>query len=135
MLERAYSLVDEYSRFDYIHITNRLTVASSSWDFLTTTATTRRVLFISLKLPPLGFIKVNFDGNVKNARGGASYAIQGPDSNLLVAGRSHLFEPSIPRAELRASWASIICARQVLWKRGSLLRMIPLQLLAKSRMS
>lgn len=47
VLERAYSLVKEYSHFDYVDIAGLLAVALSSWNSLATPATTSRVLFIS----------------------------------------------------------------------------------------
>lgn len=123
VLERVYSLV-KYSRFDCVDTASQLAITSSSWNFLATLAVTRRVLIISWEPPSLGFVKLNFDNNVRNARGGAGFVIRDPDTRLLTATGSPLFEPSIRRAELRAAWISIIYASQVLELRGSLLREI-----------
>lgn len=60
------------------------------------------------------FVKVNFDDSVRDAKGGIGYVIWDPDSRLLAATGSHLFEPSIHRVELCDAWASIIYTRQVL---------------------
>ena len=62
----------------------------------------------------LGFVKVDFDGSVRNERGGAAFVIHGPDGRLLAASESHLFEPSILVAELHATWAGVTFARQQL---------------------
>ena len=60
------------------------------------------------------FVKVNFDGSVRDDRGGVDYVILSSDAKLLIADGSHLFELSIPGVEIRAAWADIICARQEL---------------------
>ncbi|XP_073101236.1 uncharacterized protein [Elaeis guineensis] len=48
-----------------------------------------RVLSISWEPPPSGFVKINFDGSVRNGRGGAGFVIRGPDGRLLTVGGSH----------------------------------------------
>lgn len=55
-------------------------------------------------------MKVNFDGNIRDAKGGVGYVIQDLDGMLLVAGGSCLFKPPISEAELRTAWVGIIYA-------------------------
>lgn len=71
---------------------------------------TCRVVFISWELHPSGFLKVNFDGCVKNTRGGIGFVIQGPDARLLAAGESSLIEIFVLCHELQIAWAGILCA-------------------------
>lgn len=49
--------------------------------------------FSSLRFPPSRFVKINFNGNVRNGRGGADYVIRDPDAKLLATKGSHLFKP------------------------------------------
>lgn len=51
----------------------------------------------------MGFVKVNFNGNVRDTTGGTGYVIQSLDNRLLVVGGSRLFVPSIPKIELRVA--------------------------------
>ena len=43
-------------------------------------------LFDFLGAPPLGFVKINFDGSVRDGRDGTGYVVRGPNSRLLAAG-------------------------------------------------
>lgn len=72
-------------------------------------------LYSSSGSPPLGFVKVNFDGSVRGALGGAGFVIRDSEGRLLAAGGSFLYEPSVPGAELRAARAGITCAIQELY--------------------
>ena len=45
--------------------------------------------------PPSRFVKVNFDGSVRDNSGGIGYVIHSPDGRLLAAGGSLLTEMSI----------------------------------------
>lgn len=63
-------------------------------------AASQRVLFISGESPPFGFVKINFDSNMKDGMDGAGIVIHDPNARLLVARDSHLFELSIPKIEL-----------------------------------
>lgn len=107
VLERACCLAAEYLRFD---AATGPFDTPDHWDSLAASAATRRVLFISWEPPPSGSVKVNFDGSVRGGRGGAGFVIRGPDARLLAAGGFHLYEPSVPTAELHAAWAGITFA-------------------------
>lgn len=74
----------------------------------------RRVLFIFLESPPLGFIKVNFDGSIKDAKNSTGYVIRDSEGRLLAIDGTTLFEPSILETELRVALTSIIYAIQKL---------------------
>ena len=65
------------------------------------------------ELPPSEFVKINFDGSIRDGRDGAGYVIRGLDV-MLAARSSHLFDPFVLRVKLRAAWATIICARHEL---------------------
>ena len=88
VLERAICLALEYCQFD-------TTIPSLDnpipWSSLAAPAATYRVQSISWELSPLEFVKINFDGSVRDGRGSASFVIRGPDARLLPAGGSHLF--------------------------------------------
>nr|XP_010930445.1 uncharacterized protein LOC105051616 [Elaeis guineensis] len=73
-------------------------------------AASRRKLFISWEPPSSGFVKVNFDGSVRDGRDGSRFVIRDLDSRMLVAGGSPLYETSLPYAESHAVWAGVICA-------------------------
>lgn len=61
MLEKAYYLAEEYDHFDAV---GQSLDDPSSWGSLTALAVVRKMLFISWEPTPLGFIKINFDGNI-----------------------------------------------------------------------
>lgn len=84
-----------------------------TWDSPLAHVATRRV-FIVWEPPPPGYLKVNFDGSVRNRKGGAGFVIRGPDSRLVAAGGHYLSDPTVPGAELRAAWAGVAYARSVL---------------------
>ena len=50
----------------------------------------------------MGFVKVKFNGSVRDGRGGVGFVIHGLDARLLVTGGFYLFEPSVSGAELHA---------------------------------
>lgn len=89
-------------------------VVLDTWNFHATSIAARRTIYISWKLLPLDFIKVNFDGSIHDASGGVGFVILDPESRLLGARGSFLYELSIPEAELRASWTGITWAIQEL---------------------
>lgn len=94
-----------------VHRFDEMTLWSSDiWDFLSTCAMTLMV-FISWEAPPSTYLKENFDGGVCGDSRGVRLIIHGPNSKLIATNRSHLFEPTIPSAKLRATWASIAYAR------------------------
>lgn len=111
VLEKAIYMVGEYYHFN---AASPSLEALGSWGSHATSVASQRVIFISWELPPPGFVKVNFDVNIRGAKGGAGYVIQDSDSKLLVAGGLCFFEPSILETKLRATWTDIICARQKL---------------------
>lgn len=74
----------------------------------------KRKIFITRELPPLSFLKVNFDDNMTNGRGEAGFVIQGLDSRLIAVGGIRFVETSVPRVELRATWKGIYFARLTL---------------------
>ena len=82
------------------------------WSSLAILTATCRVLSIFWEPSPPGFVKVNVDSSGRDRRGGADFVIYNPDERLLVAGVSHLFEPSVPTAELYTTWAGVTFARQ-----------------------
>lgn len=49
----------------------------------------QRVLFIFWESPPSGFIKINFDGKVRDGEDGVGFVIQDSDAKLLAARSSH----------------------------------------------
>ena len=59
---------------------------------------------------------MNFNGSVLDEgwRGGANLVIRGPDSRLLAARGSQIFDISVPEIELRAIWEGIGYPRLVL---------------------
>lgn len=57
------------------------------------------------------FLKVNFDGSMVTSSDGVGFVIREPDSWLIATGGTHLFEPTVLRAELRNTWVGIACAR------------------------
>ncbi len=75
-----------------------------------------RTVFFTWEPPPPSFLKVNFDGSVldRGTRGGAGFVIRDPHSRVVAAGGCQLFVTSVPGAELRAAWAGLRHARQVL---------------------
>lgn len=103
VLERAYSLAKEHSRFDCTDITGRLSINLSFRDSLAAPTATRRIFFNSWEPPSLGFIKVNFVCSVRDARGGMGYVIQDLDGRLLAIEGSLLFELSVSGAKLHAA--------------------------------
>lgn len=58
------------------------------------------LVFITWEPPPLNYSKVNFDGSMRNSRGGVGFVIQGPNSRLVAVGRSHLFDIMVLIVEL-----------------------------------
>lgn len=72
---------------------------------------TWRVLFISWEPPPAIFVKVNFDGNIRGAKGDVGYVIKDPKDRLLATGGSILFEPFVLEVKLRVTWMDIIYVR------------------------
>nr|XP_010924343.1 uncharacterized protein LOC105047223 [Elaeis guineensis] len=93
ILERAYYLAIEYHHFDSASL---ILADPSFWDSLTP--------------PPSEFAKVNFNGSVKDGRDGSGFVIRDPDSWILAARGSPLYEASVPSAKLHAAWAGIIYA-------------------------
>lgn len=65
--------------------------------------TIRKIVFISWKLPPLAFLKVNFDGNITDGIAGIGFVIWGSDSRLIVAEGVWLVDTLVSGAELRAA--------------------------------
>lgn len=59
--------------------------------------------FDILRAPISGFVKVNFDGSVRNARRGTGFIIRGPNGKLLATRGSALFEASGFGVELHAA--------------------------------
>lgn len=93
ILDGALSLAMKYSHFD----TTRLTVnALASWDSYAMLVVIRRILFISWEPPPLKFLKINFDGSVRDYKGvlALSSMIQIPDNWLW---RSFIFLSPLSR--------------------------------------
>ena len=76
---------------------------SDLWSSLAAPAATHRVLSIFWEPPASRFVKVNFDGSVRDGRDGAGFVIGGPNGRLLVAGGFHLFEPSVLTVELHTA--------------------------------
>ena len=66
--------------------------------------------FDFLGASPSRFVKIKFDGNIRNGRDGTDYVIQDLEAKLLAVRSLHLFEPFVLKIELRAAWMSIICA-------------------------
>lgn len=60
--------------------------APESWDSHAISIAIQRILFISWEPSPLGFMKVNIDGNISSASGGAGYVIQDPNINFCQQG-------------------------------------------------
>lgn len=88
--------MDEIIHLELADLTLR---TSDPWDSRLALAVPHRI-FISLELPPLTFLKVNFGGNVIDTYGGISFIITGPCSRLVAASGSHLFSFSTSKAEL-----------------------------------
>lgn len=61
--------------------------------------------------PPPTFLKVNIDDSVIGTFERAGFVIRASDSRLVVAGGSHFFSLSVPRAELQTAWTGIVYAR------------------------
>lgn len=62
----------------------------------------------------MGFVKVNFDGNVRGAMGGVGYVIRDSYGKLLAVGGSFYLEPWILKVELRTLWTGITYSTQEL---------------------
>lgn len=60
-------------------------------------------VYFSWELPPLIFLKVNFNDDVVDSNGRDRFMIQGPNLRLVVTGRIHLLELTVLRAELHAA--------------------------------
>ncbi|XP_038988047.1 uncharacterized protein LOC120112548 [Phoenix dactylifera] len=90
-------------------------IARDTWGSFSAQAAPRTVFF-TWEPPPPSFLKVNFDGSVLDGgtRGGAGFVIRDPRSRVVAAGGCRLFDISVPGAELRAAWAGLRHARQVL---------------------
>ncbi|XP_038976683.1 uncharacterized protein LOC120107476 [Phoenix dactylifera] len=110
--------VAEFARAQALEIrpsSDRPSIAWDTWGSLSASAASQMVYF-TWELPPPSFLKVNFDGSVQDggAQGGAGFVIRGPHSRVVAAGGCQLFGISVPGAELRAAWAGLRYARQVL---------------------
>ncbi|XP_017701014.2 uncharacterized protein LOC108511692 [Phoenix dactylifera] len=90
-------------------------IARDTWGSFSAQAASRTVFF-TWEPPPPSFLKVNFDGSVLDGgtRGGVGFVIRDPHSRVVAAGGCQLFDISVPGAVLRAAWAGLRHARQVL---------------------
>lgn len=52
----------------------------------------------------MGFVKVNFNGSIRDAKGGTGHAIQDPNDRLLATRGSSLFELYVPTTKFRTTW-------------------------------
>lgn len=67
-----------------------------------------RRIFISWELLSCSCLKVNFDGNVSDGRGGAGFVLHGLETRFIAAGSVRLMETSILGVdELRTAWEGI----------------------------
>ena len=99
VMERASSLASKYSHFDSVDPT----LDPSPWGSLAEPVVLQRTLLISWEPPSFRFVKVNFDGDVRDGRGSLGFVIRDLDLRLLAAGGSSFFEASVLGAELRAA--------------------------------
>nr|XP_010914529.2 ATP-dependent DNA helicase Q-like 1 [Elaeis guineensis] len=111
ILERACCLAIKYRHFDSADLT---AADLSSWGSLAAPPASQRTLFISLEPPPFRFVKVNFDGSIRDDRGGSEFVIRDPNLWMLAARGSPLYETPVLGAKLRAAWTGVICTIQKL---------------------
>lgn len=86
---------------------------AQTWDSHLALVVTRRV-FISWEPPPLWYIRVNFDGSVRDSRGSAGFVIHSTGLGLMVARGMQLFESTVLVAELQRAWIGIFHAQRTL---------------------
>lgn len=73
----------KYHRYDATSISLEIL---ESWDSYAASAAIPRIMFISWKPPPPKFVKMSFDGSIRDAIDGIGYIIRDSDGMLLVAG-------------------------------------------------
>lgn len=75
-------------------------------------ASIRKVLFMSWEPPLSGFVKINFNGSVRDRSGGVGYVINGPNARLFAVGdHISLSLPSRKRSFILLGWVSSMLGR------------------------